>query len=223
MSDTRARRLQPVTASSNRGNRWAWFASGIGATGLLAIAGVVLFAGGPPPEDPTPLPAADVVAAESEEDVSQDAEAAAEASTERVALPLATFQLALARDPFEPVVPEEEPAGSDPADPSDPSSPSDPSDPSSPSDPSDPGAGADGTCTSGYEVVCDGRVITVISVSELNGEPTAVVQVDTMRYDVFEGDTFADDFWVLSISPDEVRLLYGERVVRILVGDNALK
>ena len=231
MSTDRARRLTPVTGRSTAAARSAtslrpwWLAAGLGCLALVALLGVVLLAEPAPEQAPQALPPADTAATGDQDDGQAQATA-----DEPVALPLVSYELFLARDPFEPVVPEPEPEPTDPADPADPTDPTDPTDPADPTDPSDPadpgtpGNGvANGPCTGDTEVVCDGRVLTVIEVFESNGEFVAVIEVDTMRYEVRAGDTFADVFEVVSITPDEVRVLYGDRIVRIQVGDNALK
>lgn len=226
MSTARARRLTPVAGRSAAASRSAtsgrslWLAAALGCTALVALLGVVFIAEPAPVDAPQALPPADTAATEAEDDPGTE-----ETANEAAALPLVSYELFLARDPFEPVVPEPAPEPTDPTDPSDPSDPSDPGDPSDPTDPSDPDGGGttNGACTGETEVVCDGEVLTVIEVFESNGEFVAVIEVDTMRYEVRAGDTFADVYEVVSISPDEVRVLFGDRVVRIQVGDNALK
>ena len=229
MSTSSERRLTPVAGRSGAsvrsasGGRTMWLAAGLGGVALLAVVGVVLLAEPAPVDEPQALPPLDAAATEADDDAEQGA------GEEPVVLPMVSYELFLARDPFEPVVPEPEPAPdpTDPLAPTDPTDPADPTDPSAPIDPTDPSVPApgvtNGPCTGDTEVVCDGRVLSVVEVFESNGEFVAVIQVDTMRYEVRAGDTFADVFEVVSISADEVRLLFGDRVVRILVGDNALK
>ncbi len=229
MTETRARRLTPVvTAAPARSGLRGLFAV-FGVAGAVVAAGLVVWLGTAPGDEPGPVAFPDDAALTAESD--NEEAGSAEAVDEPIPLPLVTYELFLARDPFEPVVPEPLPdptAPVDPTDPSaptDPSTPTDPSDPTTPTDPSDPNSNtnANGPCTGMTEVVCDGRVLSVVEVFEENGEPVAVIQVDTMRYEVGVGDIFADSFQVVSITPDEVRVLFGDRVVRLQVGDNALK
>ena len=219
MTSTRTRRLQPVVGRAPRRSRAYWLASGLGLAACMALLAVVVATEPDTVGEPDALPPL-TVAATGDEDGDQTTDTAAEP----VALPLVSYELFLARDPFEPVVPEPEPEDPvDPADPADPAAPTDPADPADPAAPT-PGTGVtNGPCTGDVEVVCDGRVLSVVEIFEVNGELVAVIQVDTMRYEVRAGDTFADVFEVVSITPDEVRLLFGDRVVRIRVGDNALK
>ncbi len=217
MTETRARRLTPVVAPARSGLRGLLAVFGV--TGAVVAAGLVVWLGTAPGEEPVPMALPDDAALTAEGD-SEDADAA-EAADEPVPLPLVTYELFLARDPFEPVVPE--PVAAPPA-PTDPVAPT-PDDPNGPIDPSDPdnNSNSNGPCTGVVEVVCDGRVLIVIEIAEENGEPVAVIEVDTMRYRVGVGDVFADNFQVVSISPDQVRIVFGDRVVQVEVGDNALK
>lgn len=225
MTTSRSHRLRSVTGRSTTGHgRAYWLAGGLGLTGALAFVAAVVVTSPVPVEEAGVMPPAAPAATDTAEE-----EEAVTTADQPIALPLVSYELFLARDPFEPVVPEPEPEPepvdpTDPLDPTDPAAPTDPTDPADPADPTTPGNGvANGGCVGDVEVVCDGRVLSVIEVSESNGEFVAVIQVDTMRYEVGVGDTFADVFEVVSISADQVRILFGDRVVRILVGDNALK
>lgn len=220
MTKTRARRLTPVVAPARSGPRG--LLAILGVTGAMVAAGLVVWLGTAPDDDAAPvaLPADTALTAEGDSE-----EAAAEAVDDSIPLPLVTYELFLARDPFEPVVPE--PVAAPPA-PTDPVAPT-PDDPNGPIDPSDPDNNsnsidnANGVCTGVVEVVCEGRILIVIEIAEENGEPVAVIEVDTMRYRVGVGDVFADNFQVVSISPAQVRIVFGDRVVQLEVGDNALK
>lgn len=213
MSTSRARRLQPVLRKPRRHLRTMLFSMG---TALTALVVIVVWTAGSVTSDPGPrtLPDSSPAAVEGEDGVE-----ASESADEPIVLPLVTYELFLARDPFEPVVPEPAPPA--------PSAPTDPSDPDASGDPDSTGnsatAPAPSRCVSGTEVVCEGRVITVIEVFEQNGEMIAILQVDTMRYEVRAGDVVLDTFEIVSVSPNEVRVLVGDRVVETLVGDNALK
>ncbi|MFU8840024.1 MAG: hypothetical protein ACNA8R_04805 [Nitriliruptoraceae bacterium] len=233
MSSNRARRVQPIVAPTHPRLRSATLAAGTGFAVL--IAGLAVWMSDAPPASrvPTALPDTAAVAAEADE---QEA-ATLDDELEPIALPLVAYELFLARDPFEPVVPEPEPAPTEPSDPNDAAGNGDGNGDSSgaangnsTSGNSTSGNSTSGngdavtpSCTRGAEVVCDGRVLTIVEVLEENGEMVAVIQVNTMRWRVTVGDVFADVFQVLSISADEVRVLYGDRIVTILARDNALK
>lgn len=222
MTDTRTRSLEPMISRGQTGLRGLIVILGVAGTAI--VAGLAVWLGSSSSVDPDQGVPLDDPALTAEADAEDTAEA--EAVTEPIALPLVTYELFLARDPFEPVVPEPVP---DPPAPTDPATPApDDGNGPAPSDPGDTTVGnsnseANGACTGTVEVVCEGRVVTVVELAEENGELVVVIQVDTMRYRVAVGDVFADNFQVISISPEQVRILYGDRVARIEVGDNALK
>ena len=223
MTDTTTRGLEPMISPGQPGLRGLVVI--LGLAGMAIVAGLAVWLGSSSNDDPAQGVALDEPALTAESEGEETAEA--EAVDEPIPLPLVTYELFLARDPFEPVVPEPVP---DPAAPTDPAAPA-PNDGNGPADPSDPNGNsnsnsnsdANGACTGTVEVVCNGRVLTVIEIVEENGELIVVIQVDTMRYRVGVGDVFADNFQVISISPDQVRILFGDRVSLIEVGDNALK
>jgi hypothetical protein len=175
--------------------------------------------------DSTELP--DVVSAQEEID-EQDVEAS-ELDELDQALPVVTYEIYLARDPFDPVVPEPEPepatGGPDaPApDPGDPDAPApDPDDPDArASDPDGPAAPPRDGCAGDVEVVCDGHVVTLQEVAE--GGQVAVIQVDTALYEVRSGETFAERFRLLSIEQDRVTALFGDERFTLPLGDRVLK
>jgi hypothetical protein len=214
----RTRRLQPAVRPPR--GRLLLASSALAAVAVLLAGGALLLVGEPSPAT-SPLdvqPASTTIVAQGDADASEDTAT----DDVPVPLPLVAYELFLERDPFEPVVPE--PPAPDPTDPTGPGTPGQPTDPSSPGQPGDPqDPGSNGGCTGTTEVVCDGRVISVVEVLEENGEPVVVLEIGTMRYRAEVGDTVADVFQVVSISPDRVRLLYGDRVVTVLVADNALK
>ena len=219
MTDTATRGLEPMISSGQTGFRGLVVVLGVAGTAI--VAGLAIWLGSASNDDPergVPLDDPSLTVESEGEDIVE-----AEAVDEPIPLPLVTYELFLARDPFEPVVPEPVP---DPPAPTDPAAPA-PDDPNGPPDPTDPNnnanSEANGACTGTVEVVCNGRVLSVIEIAEENGEIIAVIQVDTMRYRVGVGDVFADNFQVISISPDQVRILFGDRVSLIEVGDNALK
>ena len=222
MTETRTRSLEPMIARGQTGLRGLVVILGVAGTAIVAALAVWL--GSASTEDSEQGVALDDPSLTAESDAEDTAEI--DAVDEPIALPLVTYELFLARDPFEPVVPEPEPAPPAPSDPATPA-PGDDNGPADPSDPADPNGNSNsevnGACTGTVEVICDGRVVTVVELAEENGELVVVIQVDTMRYRVRVGEVFADNFQIISISPDQVRILYGDRVARIEVGDNALK
>jgi len=213
----------------------------LGVVGAVVVAGLAVWLGSAPGDTPgsRSLPDEPALTAEGEGEDDQDqATEEEQAGDEAIPLPLVTYELFLARDPFEPVVPEPVAAPSDPTDPDGSGSNGNGSDANGSGDSNgndstngnsnsssngNSSGNSNGGCSGTSEVVCDGRVLTVIEVFEQNGELLAVIQVDTMRYQVAVGDIFADYFQAVSISPDRVRVLYGDSVVTIDVGDNALK
>lgn len=127
-----------------------------------------------------------------------------------------TYEVFLARDPFESIRPPE-PAATDPddangdgngngtGDSSDGSTdPDDPTDPSAP-DSKDPVDGnGNGPCRTGTEAVCDGTVVVLQSVTATS----ATIQVGGVSYAVAPGDVFAGNFQLLRIDGDCVDILY---------------
>lgn len=88
----------------------------------------------------------------------------------------------------------------------------------------DGGAGDPGPCTGDDEVVCDGHVVTLVDVFlDGDGTPVAVVQVDSTLYEVRRGDTFGQNFQVISIDPPCVTLLYGDDAFTLCEGERTLK
>lgn len=81
-----------------------------------------------------------------------------------------------------------------------------------------------GPCRGTDTVVCEGRTVTLIDVYVTgDGEAVAVVQVDSTLYEVGRGDTFAQNFQVVSIDPPCVTLLYGDDAFTLCEGERTLK
>lgn len=227
MTNTHPTGLEPLMAPARSGVHGLLLV--LGLIGAAVVAGLAAWSLGAAGDDTGPSALADDPSfiAESGDDEASDPQEA----DEPIPLPLVTYELFLARDPFEPVVPDPVPAAPAPGEPTDPADPTAPPAPDTP--PTTPPnesntngnstANENGACTGTIEVVCNGRVLSVIEIAEENGELVAVIEVDTMRYRVGVGDVFADNFQVVSISPNEVRILFGDRVSSIEVGDNALK
>lgn len=83
---------------------------------------------------------------------------------------------------------------------------------------------ADGRCsTRDGQVVCEGRVVTLIDVFTSDGEAVAVVQVDSTLYEVRQGDDFAGNFRVISIDPPCATFLFGDDAFTLCEGQRTLK
>jgi hypothetical protein len=213
------------------------------ALGLLAVVlvGAFLLFGGADGDVVAAAPES-AAAASATEGSSEDA--VVDVAAGIIALPTVTYDVYLARDPFAPVVPEPEPepvaaegsstdsgstaddgtssgneaGGSD--DSSTDGSGGDPDDPTAP--PTD--GGSSSGCVGQDEVVCDGRVVTLVGIeSAAGGSLTAVIQVDTTTYEVGPGETFADSFRVQAIAGGCVSLLYGDDGFLLCEGDRVLK
>ena len=191
MSRQRRAQSRPSTPSRFRPG-WAAGGAALAALGLLAVI-LVPGADGPPGDERS---AEELPAAEPAADQSSDAAASDVLATD---LPVADGVF-LSRDPFEPVVPEEDPdPAADPTDPDADPNDTDPTDPNA--DPVDTDPDPDG-CHGNDELVCDGQVLTLIEVSDPNGDPVAVFQVNTTRYEVSPGEAFADGFVLDRITGD---------------------
>jgi hypothetical protein len=160
------------------------------------------------------------------------------------ALPTTTYEIYLARDPFDPVVPEDAPDAPDPADPDapapapdDPDAPApDPDDPDAPApDPDDPDAprpdpdaprpSPDADCEGDREeVVCNGEVLSLLEITtDDEGQALAVVQVNSTIYEVRRGQQFADHFRLNSFDGNCVNVLHGDDAFTLCEGERVLK
>lgn len=157
-------------------------------------------------------------------------------------LPLVTFEVFLARDPFEPVVPEPvsetapDPATDTTADGND-NGDNDTADTGNGDDGDDGDNGNDGTangdpngtvqpppgCRGEEDVVCDGRAVSLIEIGDDPDGRLAVVQVDTTIFEVRRGDVFASNFLVQDVTADHVTLVFGDDVITLTVGERVLK
>jgi hypothetical protein len=196
---------------------------------LGSLAGSYVVLGGD--SDPTVPPDPVAVAAQP---------AAAEASADDVALPLelpmVTYEVYLARDPFEPVrepaEPEPTPTVTTAPTPTSTSSSTDDgavtSDPDdvtvqpAPTSPSGDDPWTDrASCRDQGEIVCDGVPITLADVVLVDGVLVAHVTVGSETYEVREGATFASRLRVLSISEDAVTLLYADEAFTLQLGEGS--
>jgi hypothetical protein len=148
-----------------------------------------------------------------------------------VAMPAMTYEVFLSRDPFEPVVPETETAT--------PVTDASGDDAGGSSEDLDNGAtgntggtdttgdddvaaGSDG-CRGTSEVVCDGRVVSLVDITEREGELVAVVQIDTTIYEVRKGEAFAQRFVLMDVTNTTATISYVEDAFTLMVGDRVLK
>jgi hypothetical protein len=162
-------------------------------------------------------------------------------------LPLVTYEVFLDRDPFDPVVPEPIAATEPVAEGTETSTDGTATDGATdgtatdgtptdgvaggqpPAEGTPPAAGPPsssvGSCVAeGDDLVCNGRVVSLIEIrTGEDGSRVAIIQVDTTIYEVAEGETFAGNFVVQSISETEVYIQYGDDVDRFEVGDRILK
>jgi len=86
-----------------------------------------------------------------------------------------------------------------------------------------PSGGSDISGGSGSGDSVGGHRVRLIDTFNRNGEPQARVQVDGTVYTVGEGDRFADNFEVLSISGECASLLFGDDQFSLCEGEEILK
>jgi hypothetical protein len=224
---------QAPARNSRKGLQIALLA-GVVVAGLALAA--VAFLGGSDPAVPAAAP-------EGTDPSASDADDAPPAvvdvsDVDLAALPTVTYDVFLARDPFDPVIPEAVAAAGDTVQ-TQPSMEPDlaqPVDTETTDDGTQSGrddfgaAPVDGTdptdaCRGdgGEEVVCNGHVVSLQSLTN-GAEPLAVIQVDTVVYGVVPGQVFAERFQFLDVVDDRtVRLLYGDEVFRVSVGERVMK
>jgi hypothetical protein len=221
---------QPTAMSGTRRNPMLLVLLAVVGLAALALAGF-MFLGG---DDAIAAPEMSIdVTAASATEVTASGSEAEPVSFET--LPTVTYDVFLSRDPFDPVVPEPVAATTEQAatQPSTEPVPYDQVQPIAGDDQNDDGSGGDdGTgdsaardeCRGGTEeVVCDGRVVSLL---ELTGgaDPVAVVQVDTLTYEVRPGDRFAERFLFLDVvDAGTIRLLFGDEAFRLSVGERVMK
>jgi hypothetical protein len=228
VSDANAVSL-PTVATRSQAILAAVVAFLVVAAGLLMA--IVLGTNGA--EAAAPMPEATPVV----EVVEEDDEAHEAGPIESVSeVPVVTYEVFLSRDPFQPVVPEAEVvSGSAEGTPQSNEETILPTDPDGTAIPvigtdgtpvpvvGTPEPGSETTCSGKEEVVCDGRVISLVDVVTANGERMAVVQVDTTVYEVARGQVFAGSFELRSIDGSCVSLLYGDNGFQLCPGETVLK
>jgi hypothetical protein len=241
--------LETIDHGEPMTSRWL-LPVGLAVVAALIVGVAVWLGSGPAPDQMAVLDSAGVdTEPEAEPDGADDTTDPGDEVADVV--PTVTYEVFLERDPFEPVrepVIEDdtaaddtivvEPDPDDPSDPDDPAAPSDPSDPSDPRDPSDPGdpsdprdpaapaPGGGDRCEGGKgEVVCDGHVVTLQEITRDGGADRAVIQVDTVVYEVGAGERFAERFQLLDIdrAAGSVTGLYGDARFTLREGERTLK
>lgn len=157
---------------------------------------------------------------------------------------VASLEIFLNRDPFEPVVPEpvsedqdaDEGAGPSPSSPPTPTSPTQTPTPTSPSpgtpaSPSDPSPSAPGGVPPSRvlppdekEGVVEGRSVSLLDITTNEvGAELVVVQVADAIYEVTEGQRFAEYFAVFSIDGDCASINHGDVRFILCTGESVLQ
>lgn len=152
------------------------------------------------------------------------------------ALPIETYEIFLVRDPFSPVRPDEPTTGGDTTGTTTGDTTGTTTGDTTGTTTGDTTTGdttgttgdttgepTDG-CTQQGEVICDGRVVSLVDVFvDDSGQAVARVQVDNELFDVTDGAVFATNFEVLGIDPPCVTLLFGDDAFTLCEGDRVLK
>lgn len=140
-------------------------------------------------------------------------------------LPTETYQVFLARDPFQPVVPAGVAGGDGTG-----------GDGTGGDGTGGDGTGGDGTggdgttnpgdplCNTGSNsATCEGLTVTLLDVTDDANGTRIIVQVDDTLYEVTVGSVFAGSFQVMSITAPCADLLYGDDMFTLCQGDRVLK
>ncbi len=204
---------------------------------ILGVAGAAWLAGpnedplttGVSPQEATPSPSPTLPGTATEE--SQEAPTLD-------SVRIATYEVFLSRDPFEPVIVSTAPVTSPPDDGSPPTtspttspttapttSPTTAPTTSPTTGPSPSPTGSDAPsdeCVDNGAVVCDGQTVSLVDVFD-NGQPGAVVRVDETLYEVRAGEAFATNFQVVSVDPPCATLLFGDDAFTLCEGETTLK
>ena len=137
--------------------------------------------------------------------------------------PLETFEVFAPKDPFRPLISDATATG--PTTGAAPAAPTGtdttPPGTSAPSGGSDIG-GSPGSASGGGDSV-GGHRVRLIDTFNRGGEPRARIQVDGTVYTVGEGDRFADNFELVSISGDCASILFGDDQFSLCEGEEILK
>ncbi|HWC14934.1 MAG TPA: hypothetical protein VG929_10125 [Actinomycetota bacterium] len=192
--------------------------------GMLAILGILWFLflrGG---DEPAPVTAPPVTTPS----VVPEPEETADPDAKTPKAPLETFEVFAPKDPFRPLISQAAAApggtavGAAPA----PGATAAPGvgQPSGGSDISGDGTGTTGGGGgNGSSDSVGGHRVRLIDTFRRGGEPAARVQVDGTVYTVREGDRFAENFELLSVSGDCASMLYGDDEFSLCEGEEILK
>ncbi|MGI8789298.1 MAG: hypothetical protein ACR2I4_00210 [Actinomycetota bacterium] len=194
--------------------------------GLVVVLALVWFfflRGGDEPTDPlsspTPSPAStDDAGATAQNEVNDEAAAKEDGKNKE---PVETFELFASKDPFEPLIDATPATGTTDPGITDPGI-TDPgiTDPGT----TDPGTTDPGTTdpgTGGQAV--GGHTVRLVDVFSQDGSPRAQVSVDGSVYTVAEGETFADNFQLTSVSGTCATMLFGDDQFTLCEGEEILK
>jgi len=194
--------------------------------GLVVVLALVWFfflRGGDEPTDPlsspTPSPAStDDAVATAQNEVNDEAAAKEDGKNKE---PVETFELFASKDPFEPLIDATPATGTTDPGITDPGI-TDPgiTDPGT----TDPGTTDPGTTdpgTGGQAV--GGHTVRLVDVFSQDGSPRAQVSVDGSVYTVAEGETFADNFQLTSVSGTCATMLFGDDQFTLCEGEEILK
>jgi len=205
--------------------------------GLVVVLALVWFfflRGGDEPTDPlsspTPSPAStDDAVATAQNEVNDEAAAKEDGENKEDGKnkePVETFELFASKDPFEPLIDATPATGTTDPGITDPGI-TDPgiTDPGI-TDPgtTDPGTTDPGTTdpgTGGQAV--GGHTVRLVDVFSQDGSPRAQVSVDGSVYTVAEGETFADNFQLTSVSGTCATMLFGDDQFTLCEGEEILK
>ena len=195
-------------------------------TALLAVLGLVVLLGlvwffvlrSDPVETAAITPPATTTA------TPQPAPTAEEEASKGGKAPLETFEVFAPKDPFKPLLSEASgtaaaPSGTGTTTDGTTTGGTDTGGTGTPSGGSDVGSGSSG---SGSKNV-GGRRVRLIDTFRVNGEERANIQVDGTVYTVAEGDRFADNFQLVSISGSCASMLYGDDQFSLCEGEEILK
>ncbi|MBA2367178.1 MAG: hypothetical protein H0V77_12105 [Actinobacteria bacterium] len=201
--------------------------------GLVVVLALVWFfflRGGDEPTDPlsspTPSPAStDDAVATAQNEVNDEAAAKEDGKNAeedgKNKEPVETFELFASKDPFEPLIDATPATGTTDPGITDPGI-TDPgiTDPGT----TDPGTTDPGTTdpgTGGQAV--GGHTVRLVDVFSQDGSPRAQVSVDGSVYTVAEGETFADNFQLTSVSGTCATMLFGDDQFTLCEGEEILK
>ncbi len=217
MSRRRSTRLEPVHGADRTSSMLGVVSGVLGGLGLLLLVALVGPGVGGSGDDATviPLPPAEIV---TEASTDAEGEAGTGQADEAIALPIVAENIYLSRDPFEPVVPEDEPGdGNDGTSGNGTNGDGSPDPDGTNGDPVPPPTpDADSTCVGSDELVCDGQVVTLEGTSGSGDSRTASIKVNSTTYVVAVGETFAANFVLLGFDGDCVDIRYGPDIERQL-------